>query len=242
MLIPAIDLMGGRVVQLRQGEELAIATDDVDGWIARFEHFPLVQLIDLDAAKSEGANDGLIRRITGRLRCQVGGGVRCVARALALLDAGAARVIVGSALFDDSGVVVARAEAFSTAVGMEQFVAAVDSRGGQVVTHGWRRRTAVTPVTAVEALDPYAGAFLATVVEREGLMKGLDFDAAMAIRRATRRQVIVAGGIADASEVDRLHVHGIDAVVGMAIYTGRMSCAASGVSRGAEPPAERPDR
>src|SRR5690242_11427460 len=99
MLIPSIDLMGGQVVQLQQGERLALATDDLDGWIAKFAAYPLVQLIDLDAAMGKGHNAAMVRKVCGMLPCQVGGGVRSVDRARELIDAGARRVIVGSALF-----------------------------------------------------------------------------------------------------------------------------------------------
>jgi phosphoribosylformimino-5-aminoimidazole carboxamide ribotide isomerase len=222
MLIPAIDLMGGRIVQLQQGERLAIETDDVDGWIARFQSFPLIQLVDLDAARNQGENDALVRRICRALPCQVGGGVRTVDRAAELIAAGAKRVVVGSALFDERGVDAPTASKFADTVGAARFVAAVDSRAGRVVTHGWSRSIALSPVDAVRSLSPFAGAFLATLVDGEGLMEGLDFEAAAAIRAATRRQVIVAGGIRDMADVDRLAGQGIDAVVGMAIYSGRM--------------------
>src|SRR5688500_16424567 len=99
MLIPSIDLQAGRIVQLIQGETLAIASDDVDGWIARFARFPKIQLIDLDAAKNAGDNGALVASICLRLPCRVGGGIRTVARALTVLEGGARKVIVGSALF-----------------------------------------------------------------------------------------------------------------------------------------------
>src|SRR5687767_1055818 len=99
MLIPSIDLQGGRVVQLVQGDKLAIASDDLDGWIAKFAKFPKVQLIDLDAAMSRGNNDELVKRIAAQLPCRVGGGVRSVRRAEELIAAGARAVIAGSGLF-----------------------------------------------------------------------------------------------------------------------------------------------
>ena len=111
MLIPSIDLLGGRIVQLVQGEKLRLAFDDFEYWIERFSKYPLVQLIDLDASKKEGRNDALVREICARLPCQVGGGVRTIDDARARLDAGARRVIVGSALFDDRGVRVDQAAA-----------------------------------------------------------------------------------------------------------------------------------
>ena len=219
MLIPAIDLMEGRVVQLEQGERLRIASDDLDGWIDRFRGFPIVQVIDLDAAMRQGDNSALVAAICGALPCQVGGGVRTADRAKTMLDLGARRVIVGSALFRDGEPDLDKARQFASAIG-ERLIAAVDSRGGRVVTHGWRETTAATPADAVRALDPFAGAFLYTHVDTEGLLNGIDLDAVMAVRAATTKPVIAAGGIRSLDEVDRLESAGVDAVVGMAIYTG----------------------
>ena len=212
--------MGGRIVQLVQGERLAFATDDLDTWVARFKNFPIVQLIDLDAAKRQGDNDALVRQLCARLPCQVGGGVRTIDDARARIDAGAKRVIVGSALFDNDGIRQTQAAAFADALSPERFIAAVDSRGRRVVVHGWRTTLDLGDVQAVRALSPYAGAFLATVVDGEGMMLGLNTKAAVELRQATDRQLIVAGGIRNECEVDDLDRHGIDAVVGMAIYTG----------------------
>lgn len=220
MLIPSIDLQNGRVVQLVQGEKLAVASDDLDGWISRFSHFPIVQLIDLDAAMGRGDNDELIRRVCDRLPCQVGGGVRTIDRARTLLNAGATRVILGSSLFDTGGVQLGRARGFADAIGVDRLVAAVDSRSGFVTIHGWKTMTTVTAVEAVQALSPFAGAFLYTHVDTEGTMSGLNLDAVTAIAAATTRPLIAAGGIRSMAEVEHLDTLGIDAVVGMAIYTG----------------------
>ena len=219
-LIPSIDLLSGRVVQLEQGERLVIASDDLDGWIDRFSPFPLVQLVDLDAAKGQGDNLDLVRRVCARLRCQVGGGIRDVDRARLLLDAGAVRVVVGSALFDHEGANVVRAAAFRDALGTDALAAAVDSRGGRVVVHGWKTTLPIDPVSAVRALEPYVGRFLYTHVDTEGTLKGLDLNAVLAVQAATSRPIIAAGGIRSKEEIDRLHAHGIDAIVGMAIYRG----------------------
>ncbi len=220
MLIPSIDLMGGRVVQLQQGERLALSSSDLDGWIARFSTFPLVQLIDLDAAMSKGNNGELVERVCSSLPCQVGGGVRSADRARELLALGARKVIVGSALFDEDGVNTARAREMAEALGADRIVAAVDSRGGQVVTHGWKTLRRITPIDAIRALEPFADAFLYTHVDTEGLLTGLDLDVVSSIAAATTRRLIAAGGIRSMDEVEALDRRGIDAVVGMAIYTG----------------------
>ena len=222
MLIPSIDLKGGQVVQLIQGERLAIASDDVDRWVRKFQGFPRVQVIDLDAALGSGANDALVRSIAPRLPCRVGGGIRTIERARAVLDYGARAVIVGSSLFRDGQPDLAFAEALAAAVGPERVIAAVDSKGGRVVIKGWREATPLAAVEAVRALEPWCGEFLYTHVDREGLMQGTDMDAILAVRDATSRQLTAAGGITTRREIDELDAAGIDAVVGMAIYTGRL--------------------
>jgi phosphoribosylformimino-5-aminoimidazole carboxamide ribotide isomerase len=229
MLIPAIDLQDGRVVQLVQGERLALAFDDLQAWIDRFSGFPLVQVIDLDAARGLGSNASTVQRLCGALPCRVGGGPRSAEAGQALLAAGAHEVIYGSALFGDHGVDTAVAEAISTRLGVECVIAAVDSRNGHVVRRGWVESTAVTPEEAVRALDPYVGGFLYTIVDGEGLMQGINLDAVQRVRQATSRRLTAAGGIRDQREVDLLDAMGVDAVVGMAVYTGRIALKAKSV-------------
>ena len=222
MLIPSIDLQGGRIVQLVQGERLAIETTDPEPWITKFSGFPRVQLIDLDAAKGQGDNAAFVARICGRLPCRVGGGIRSVARAQAVLDAGAHAVIASSALFRDGAVDVEFARTLAEAIGVEHVIAAVDSRGGQVAIHGWRTMLPITAVEAVRALEPFCAEFLYTHVDREGLMQGTDIDAILAVRRATARRVTAAGGITTWAEIDQLDAEAVDAVVGMAVYSGQL--------------------
>lgn len=223
MLIPSIDLQGGRIVQLVQGERLAIEAADPEPWIERFSRFPRVQLIDLDAAKALGNNGALVVSICARLPCRVGGGIRSIERARAVLDAGAHAAIVGSALFRNNAVDLDFAAALAAAVGPERVIAAVDSRGGHVVIHGWRTALPITAVEAVRMLEPYCAEFLYTHVDTEGLMRGTDIDAILTVRGATDRRVAAAGGITTRDEIDCLHAAGVDAVVGMAIYTGQLS-------------------
>lgn len=220
MLIPSIDLKAGQIVQLVQGERLALASDDLDGWIRKFERFPTVQIIDLDAAMGTGSNDAFVRRACARLTCRVGGGIRSIDRAAEVLAAGASQVIVGSSFFSATGPNIDFARDLAHAIGIDRIIAAVDSRGGRVVVKGWREAVPLSAVEAVRALEPYCTGFLYTHVDTEGLMRGTDFDAIMAVRRATNRRLTAAGGITTREEIDRLDAAGIDAVVGMAIYTG----------------------
>jgi phosphoribosylformimino-5-aminoimidazole carboxamide ribotide isomerase len=222
MLIPSIDLQNGRIVQLVQGEKLAVETTDIDGWIARFAKYPKVQLIDLDAATGAGDNLALVKQIAARLPCRVGGGIRSATRAREVLDAGAQAVIVSSALFKDHRVDVEFARGLVEAVGVEHVIGAVDSRGGRVVIHGWKTPLDITAVEAVKALEPWCGEFLYTHVDTEGLMRGTDMDAILAVRAATSRRLTAAGGITTRAEIEQLDAAGVDAVVGMAIYTGRL--------------------
>ncbi len=201
MLIPSIDLQGGAVVQLVQGERLAIRDDDVFAWVERFKPYAAVQVIDLDAAKGDGDID----------------------RAREVLAAGAGQVIVGSSLFREGRPDLEFAARLCEALGRERIIGSVDSRGGRVVIHGWKTEVPLTPVYAVRALEPFCGEFLYTHVDREGLMRGTDMAAVRAVAAATARKVTAAGGITTQAEVDELDALGIDAVVGMAIYTRTLS-------------------
>ena len=222
MLIPSIDLQNGHVVQLIQGERLAIEVPDPEPWIQKFAPFPRVQLIDLDAARGRGENAALATAICGRLPCRVGGGIRTIDRARSVLEGGAHAVIVSSSLFREGRVDLDFAATLAEAVGADRVIAAVDSRGGQVAIHGWKTVLPITAVEAVRALEPFCAEFLYTHVDTEGLMQGTDMQAILAVRQATHRRVTAAGGITTWDEIDRLHEQSVDAVVGMAIYTGQL--------------------
>ncbi len=231
MLIPSIDLMGGRIVQLVQGEKLKLAFDDFEYWIERFSKYPVVQLIDLDAAMRQGENRALIEMICKRLPCQVGGGLKTAADGQALLDAGAKRVIYGSSLFGPSEEGVVRrhkiinlefAAELKKTLGEDALVFSVDTKGGQVAVKGWKDSVALTPEEAVTWLEDYCAAFLYTHVDTEGTMTGFPIDVAAILRATTAKQLIVAGGIKERAEVDALDAMGVDAVAGMAVYSGAM--------------------
>ena len=220
MLIPSIDLLGGRIVQLVQGEKLRLACDDFEYWIEKFARFPLVQVIDLDAAMRQGDNAALVEQIAKRLPCQAGGGIDSIARARQLLDAGAKRVIIGSALFSAQSAVNADfAAKLAQSIGAERVVAGIDTKNGRIAVKGWKAQVELTPDQAIPQLEPYAAAFLYTHVDGEGLMQGFPIATAARLRKLTHRQLIVAGGIRSQQEVDTLDTLGADAVVGMAVYT-----------------------
>jgi phosphoribosylformimino-5-aminoimidazole carboxamide ribotide isomerase len=222
MLIPSIDLMGGKIVQLVHGERKELEFDNFDYWIDRFSAYPLVQLIDLDAAMGRGDNRELIAMICKRLPCQTGGGIRDVARGSELLALGAKRVIFGSALLKNGAINTALAAEAAKTLGIEQVTFAIDSRRGKVAIQGWKEDTAIGPSEMVRVLGPHCGAFLYTHIDTEGTMGGFPMQVARDLRRQTQRQLIVAGGIRSMEEVQELDAIGADAVVGMAIYTGAM--------------------
>ncbi len=225
MLIPSIDLMGGKVVQLVQGARKALEYDNVDEWIERFRPYPIVQLIDLDAAMRQGANRDLIHYICERIPCQVGGGIRTPQDAQAIFRAGAKKVIIGSSLLREGRVDLEAAKSFAHTAAAARLIFAVDSRAGKVSIHGWKQATDLTPAAMMRETEPHCGAFLYTHIDTEGTMSGFPMNVLPELQQATRRRIIVAGGIKSMDEVDQLHARGVDAVVGMAIYTGKFTSA-----------------
>ena len=169
-----------------------------------------------------GINDDLLRQVAAALPCRVGGGIRTIDRAREVLEYGAKAVIVGSSLFQEGKPNIDFATTLANTIGRHRVIAAVDSKGGRVVIKGWTESTSLTAVDAVRALEPFCEEFLYTHVDKEGLMEGTDLDAIMAVKEATSRRITAAGGITTQTEIDRLNEEGIDAVVGMAIYTGRL--------------------
>jgi len=222
MLIPSIDLMGGKIVQLVQGKKKALEFDDFDHWVERFASFPLIQLIDLDAAMGTGSNRELIQYFVSRLPCQVGGGIRSIAIAEEILALGAKRVILGSTLICEGKINATFAQEIAAKLGSEKLVFAVDAKGGHVAIRGWRELTPIAPAEMIRVLDAYCGAFLYTHIDTEGLMQGIPLEVVRQLRQAAAKQLIVAGGISSQQEIDTLHAMGVDAVVGMALYLGKL--------------------
>jgi phosphoribosylformimino-5-aminoimidazole carboxamide ribotide isomerase len=223
MLIPSIDLMGGKIVQLVQGSRKALEFDDFGEWVDRFSKYPLVQLIDLDAATGRGQNRELVREFARQLPCQVGGGIRSVETAAEILHAGARRVILGSSLVSHGAIDVRFARDAASELGSEKLVFAADCRGGRVAIHGWQEATTITAIDMMRALEPFCGAFLYTHIDTEGMLQGIPLDVVRELRRTTSRQLIAAGGIRSDEEIAALDAMRVDAVVGMAIYTGLIS-------------------
>jgi phosphoribosylformimino-5-aminoimidazole carboxamide ribotide isomerase len=218
VIIPCIDLMGGKVVQLVQGREKALEGGTPLEMIARFARFPEIQVIDLDAAMGQGSNNDLVELIASSARARVGGGVRSAERARSLIEQGAHRVIVGTAAFQRELL-----EEIAAAVGPERLIIALDSRGGKVVVKGWQEATEFSAEEVIRQLEPYCSGYLCTYVDKEGLMQGTDLDWFRRLRAATKHELTAAGGITTLEEIRELKELGIHAALGMAIYTGRLS-------------------
>ncbi len=225
MIVPCIDLMDGKVVQLVQGREKALEGDSPEEMLRRFASFPQIQVIDLDAAMGRGANDGLVEMLAAKAVTRVGGGVRSIERAKTLIAQGAFRVIVGTAAFRRDGPDTVFLESLVNAVGRDRLILALDSKDGRIVVKGWREATSFTAEQVIHQLEPYCSGFLCTYVDKEGMMLGTDLDWFRRLRTATGLEITAAGGITtieDIRELDRLRIH---AAVGMAIYTGRLDLA-----------------
>jgi phosphoribosylformimino-5-aminoimidazole carboxamide ribotide isomerase len=218
MLIPSIDLMGGKIVQLIQGSRKALEFDNFQEWINRFASYPLVQLIDLDAAKGAGNNREFVSEIAARLPCQVGGGIRSIETAREMLRLGARRVILGSSLISNGAINLSFARQVAEELNAENLVFAVDSSGGRVAIKGWQETTNLTPIEMMSALEPHCSAFLYTHIDTEGMLQGIPIDVIKKLRASTSRRLIAAGGIRSSDEIEALDAMGVDAVVGMAIY------------------------
>jgi phosphoribosylformimino-5-aminoimidazole carboxamide ribotide isomerase len=225
MIIPCIDLMGGKVVQLIQGRTKALEGDAPLAMLEKFSAFPEIQVIDLDAAMGKGSNDDIVRQLAGRAVTRVGGGVRTVERARALVEAGAAKVIVGTAAFRADGIHEEFLGAVAGAIGRDKLVLALDSKGGQIVVKGWQEATNLRAEDVIRLLEPFCGGFLCTYVDKEGMMQGTDLDWFRRLRQATAHEITAAGGVTTLDEVRELTRLGIHAALGMAIYTGKLSLA-----------------
>ncbi len=223
MIIPCIDLMDGKVVQLIQGRTKALEGKSVDEMLAAFAGFPQIQVIDLDAAIGRGSNSKLVEYLAKRAVVRAGGGVRTVERARELLEQGAAGVIVGTAAFSASGINTELLSALGESVGADKLTLALDSKDGHIVVKGWREATDFTAVEMITRMETYCSGYLCTYVDKEGMMQGTDLNWFRSLRNATGHEIIAAGGITtmeDIAALTEMHIH---CAVGMAIYTGRLA-------------------
>ena len=225
MIIPCIDLQGGRAVQLVHGRKLRLAVEDVLGLLDRFRDYPLLHVIDLDAAMGRGSNARLVGQLCRKasMRVRVGGGIRTSARARRILAAGAEKVIIGSAAFRNGGVNRAFLSRLAAAVGKKRLIVAVDTEKGRILVRGWQKKLRLTPEEVFPELEPYASEFLCTYVDAEGTMRGTSLGWFRQLRKATRLPITAAGGIRSAREVRQLEQLGMNAAVGTALYLNLLS-------------------
>ena len=222
MIIPCIDLMGGKVVQLIQGRDKALEGGTPEEMLCQFAAFPQLQVIDLDAALGRGSNDALVSLIASKAVCRIGGGVRSVERARSLLAQGAHRIIVGTSAFTSSGINAPLLAALRHTVGRERLHIALDSKEGRITIKGWQQSLDFTAEEVLAQLEPYCSGFLCTYVDKEGMMQGTDLEWFRRLRAATSHEITAAGGITTLDDVRALLAMNIDAALGMAIYTGRL--------------------
>jgi len=212
MIIPSIDIMDGKAVQLRQGKERVLEREDVFALAEEFSRVGEIAVIDLDAALGQGDNRDLVRALCKRFPCRVGGGIRSAKQARELLKAGARRVIMGTA---------AKPEILKE-LKPEQVIVAVDEKDGEVVDQGWTHQTGESVLDRVKALEPYCSGFLYTLVDKEGMMGGTSIERIRAVVEATKNPITAAGGITTKEEVKTLVSMGCSVQLGMAVYTGKL--------------------
>ena len=225
MIIPCIDLQGGKAVQLVRGRKRALSVDDVLGLLERFRDYPILHVIDLDAAMRTGSNGRWIKILSrrARMKIRVGGGIRTVARAEKLLSWGAEKIIVGSAAFRDGQIAHDFLGELRQRVGRKHVIIAIDTEAGHIVVRGWRERLTLRPADVIPELEPYCSEFLSTYVDREGTMQGTNLAWFRKLRRLTKLPITAAGGIRSQKEVRALEKLGMNAAVGMALYLGKFS-------------------
>jgi phosphoribosylformimino-5-aminoimidazole carboxamide ribotide isomerase len=228
MMIPCIDLQDGRAVQLVHGRKLKLAVDDVFGLLDRFGSYPLIHVIDLDAAMRKGSNGRLVRGLCAaakkrKMRVRVGGGVRTVAQAAKIAGWGAEKIIVGSAAFKDGNVNEKFLTRLADKIGKKRVVVALDTEGGKILVRGWQDKLRLRPDEVIPQLEKYASGFLCTYVDAEGTMRGTNLKWFRSLRQATSLPITAAGGIRSRKEIQALERIQMDAAVGMALYTGKLS-------------------
>ncbi len=212
MIIPSIDLMNGKAVQLIQGKEKVLEREDVLELALEFKKYGEIAVVDLDSAFGEGDNLELIKKICKIADCRVGGGIRTVERANEILQAGAKKIIIGTKAIPK----------FLEQLPRDRVIVAIDSKDNVVVNKGWTSKTNKTPKEVMQDLEQYCCEFLFTDVNREGLMKGIDIGKIKKLKELTQNNMTVAGGISFISEIKLLENLGINSQLGMAMYIGKI--------------------
>ncbi|MCL2801549.1 MAG: phosphoribosyl-ATP diphosphatase [Treponema sp.] len=228
MVIASIDIQNGKVVQLKQGEELVLQRDNAQELAREFDRYGEVAVIDLDAAMGKGTNLDIIKPLLRIAECRVGGGIRTPAQAKELVSLGARKIIVGSSAFRQDGkfaVNIPFLKEMSKTIGRERLIAAVDARNGEIVVDGWKTPTGLDYIKAAKEVEPFAGELLFTCVEREGTMTGADLAPAQKLREAVSCQITAAGGVSTLNDIEEISALGCDVQLGMALYQGKIKLA-----------------
>ncbi len=218
MIIPCIDLMGRKVVQLVQGRDKALELPDPLAVLEKFSAFPEIQVIDLDAALGRTSQADMVRQLCARKPCRVGGGIRSIERAKEVIRDGAIRAIVGSSAFTADGINFHFLDQLLNHVPREKLMVAVDCLGDRVAVRGWREILPLTSTQALPLLEPYCSEFLCTYVDAEGKLQGTNLEWFRKLRAATRLPIAAAGGITTDEEIHALEGLGMNVALGMAIY------------------------
>lgn len=223
MLIPSIDLMSNQAVQLEQGQKKIIARDDVLALTKKFALLSDIAVIDLDAALNQGNNHQLIAQILQITSARVGGGIRTVEKAKELIDLGAAKVIIGSSVFQNKNINKELLTQLIAAIGRDKISIALDSINEEIVVDGWRQKTGLNLFETLPQLEDFCGEFLITCVEKEGLMQGTNLALYQRLRKLTPCKITAAGGISSLEEIQTLSKSEINVQLGMSLYTGKIS-------------------
>jgi len=214
MIIPSIDLMDGKAVQLRQGKEKVLEKENVIELAKYYARFGEIAVIDLDAAMNKGKdNEDIIKEVCKIAECRVGGGIRDIEKAKRILSYGARKIIIGTAANEN----------FLSKLPKDKVIVAIDSRNGKITVDGWQTDTEVTTEAHVHRFGNFCSGFLYTIVEKEGMMQGTNLDAYRAIRKITNMPVVAAGGITTLDEIKELEEMNISCQLGMSIYTGKIN-------------------
>lgn len=213
MIIPSIDIMNGKAVQLKQGKKKVLERENVTELAKDFKKYGEIAVIDLDSTLGKGDNLDMIKKLCKIADCRVGGGIRSIEKAEKILSYGAKKIIIGTRADPE----------FLSKLDKEKIIVAVDSKSGKVVNRGWTSITKKTPRELIIKLEEYCSGFLFTNVDVEGLMQGLDFEIVKNLKKSTKKNLTVAGGITSIDDIIELEKIGVDCQIGMAIYTGKIN-------------------
>lgn len=222
MIIPSIDLMDGKAVQLKQGKDKMLERDNPLDLAKEFNKIGQIAVIDLDAAMNKGNNRAIIREICKIAECRVGGGIRDIETAREIISFGAFKIIIGTKAFENDQINHQFLKELSEAVTKQRVMIAIDAFEGEIVTKGWKHKTGLNLFDVAEELEPYSSEFLFTCVEKEGGMQGTDMETIKQLKKTNKNKLTVAGGVTTMEEVVELAALELDAQLGMALYTGQI--------------------